>query len=136
MTPGGQGTERPGARIRFDWSVLRVVPKVHREEFVNVGVLLFAPTQECLLARIATEEQIAQRSALKLPESVRHQLEAIRRIAAGAADAGPIAAMSPSRRFHWLTAPRSAVLQSSPVRVGLSHDLEETLEHLFEEQCG
>ena len=136
MSPGRATPERTSGRIRFDWAVLRVVPKVHREEFLNVGVLVFAPTEKRLLAQIATDEQVALRSKLEIPSSVRHQLDAIRRIAAGEADAGPIAAMSPSQRFHWLTAPRSAVLQSSAVRVGLSHDLDETLEHLFEEQCG
>lgn len=136
MSPSDPAPERRSGRIRFDWSVLRVVPKVHREEFLNVGVLVFAPTVECLLARIADDDQIAARSALAIPTSVRHQLDAIRRIAAGERDAGPIAAMPPTRRFHWLTAPRSAVLQSSPVRVGLSYDLEQTLDRLFEEQCG
>ena len=136
MSRNAQPPGTRSGRIRFDWSVLRVVPKVHREEFVNVGVLLFAPTEEQLLARIADDAHIAARSQLAVPPSVRHQLDAIRRIAAGDEDAGPIAAMSPSRRFHWLTAPRSAVLQSSPVRVGLSHDLDETLERLFQEQCG
>lgn len=127
---------RSSGRIRFDWSVLRVVPKVHREEFVNVGVLVFAPTEKRLLSKIATDDQVQRHSGLDIPTSVRQQLDAIRRVAAGESDAGPIAAMTPSQRFHWLTAPRSAVLQSSPVRVGLSHDLEQTLEHLFEEQCG
>ncbi len=121
------------ARQRFDWAVIRIVPRVHREEFSNAGVLLHVPTEEWLGCRILP----ASHPLLRAPkgDELHSHLLAVEALCHGDPAAGPIARMSTSERFHWLTAPRSAIVQCSPVRVGLTCDPESTLISLFEEQC-
>jgi hypothetical protein len=114
-----------------------VVPHVDRGEYVNVGVVLFARTLHYLEARIELD---LARLKLLAPaadvEDVRRHLEVYRRIAAGEADAGPIAALSQSERFHWLTSPRSTVIQSSEVHVGRCEDPRVALEDLVSRLVG
>ena len=116
----------------FDYAVVRVVPRVERQEFLNAGVILFCLERDFLQARVAVDE--ARLRAL-WPETdvalVRQHLEAIPRICAGSPDGGPIARLSLRERFHWLVAPRSTILQVSPVHSGLSESPERTLEELF-----
>jgi hypothetical protein len=116
----------------FDYAVVRVVPRVERQEFVNAGVILFCLERDFLQARVEVSE--ARLRAL-WPEAdaelVRQHLEAIPRICAGAPDGGPIARLSLRERFHWLVAPRSTILQVSPVHSGLCESPERTLEELF-----
>ena len=116
----------------FDYAVVRVVPRVERQEFLNAGVILFCLERDFLQARVAVDE--ARLRAL-WPETdaalVRQHLEAIPRICAGDPDGGPIARLSLRERFHWLVAPRSTILQVSPVHSGLSESPERTLEELF-----
>lgn len=116
----------------FDYALIRVVPRVEREEFVNTGVILFALAKDFLQARVAVDE--ARLRAL-WPEVdvdlVRQHLEAIPRICAGAPDAGPIARLSLRERFHWLVSPRSTMIQVSPVHSGLCENPEQALEDLF-----
>lgn len=120
----------------FDWAVVRLVPRVHQEEFVNVGVLLHARTVETLLARIEPDWARVHALAADFDRvEGERQLEALRRVAAGGTEAGPIGLLPSSERFHWLTAPRSAVIQTSSVRTGRARDLKEALARLFEEQC-
>lgn len=118
----------------FDYAVVRVVPRVDRDEFVNAGVIIFAPQKRFLAARVHLDEErlLALWPRVDL-DQIRRHLEAIPRIAAGEADAGPIAALSQSARFHWLTSPRSTVIQISPVRTGLSAKPETLLDHLTKE---
>ena len=124
-------------RLRFDWAVLRLVPRVHREEFCNVGILLHVPTERLLLLRILTEKELHSRlDGWAVQGRAIEHLAAIRKICSGAENGGPIAKLSSSERFHWLTAPRSAVVQTSTVRIGLTRNPERTLEGLFNEQCG
>ncbi|MES2393109.1 MAG: DUF3037 domain-containing protein, partial [Acidobacteriota bacterium] len=119
---------------QFDYAVVRVVPRVDRDEFVNAGVILFSPQKRFLAAQTYLDES---RLAALWPgmdiDSVRRHLETIPRIAAGDADAGPIARLSLSERFHWLTSPRSTVIQISPVRTGISAEPEKLLDHLTRE---
>jgi hypothetical protein len=116
----------------FDYAVVRVVPRVERQEFLNAGVILFCLERDFLQARVAVDE--ARLRAL-WPETdvglVRQHLEAVPRICAGSPDGGPIARLSLRERFHWLVAPRSTILQVSPVHSGLSDSPEQTLEELF-----
>ena len=116
----------------FDYAVVRVVPRVERQEFLNAGVILFCLERDFLQARVEIDE--ARLRAL-WPEAdvalVRQHLEAIPRICAGSADGGPIARLSLRERFHWLVAPRSTILQVSPVHSGLCESPERTLEELF-----
>lgn len=116
----------------YDYALIRLVPNVERGECLNVGVLLFCRTQRFLGVRI----QLDQTRVLSLaPDldlaSVQHQLDAIVHICMGAPEAGLLGKMSQSERFHWLTSPRSTIIQTSQVHVGLCTDPEATLEHLL-----
>lgn len=117
----------------FDYAVVRVVPRVERGEFVNAGVILFSRTARFLDARIGFDAARLSALAPSLDhEVVQSYLEAIPRICAGGADAGPIGLLSQSERFHWLVAPRSTIVQTSPVHSGVNHDLAAALANLFE----
>ena len=100
----------------FDYAILRVVPRVERQEFINAGVVAFCLEKKYLAARIHLDE-----SRLKAlwPEAdvelAREHLEAVRRICEGDPEAGPIARLSQRERFHWIISPRSTIIQPSPV---------------------
>jgi hypothetical protein len=117
----------------FDYAVLRVVPRVEREEFVNAGVVLFCLQRDFLGARV--ELDLARVRALwpgaDLPLLEAH-LAAVPLICAGAPGSGPIGRLSLRERFHWLVAPRSTILQVSPVHSGLCDDPAAALEHLMD----
>lgn len=121
------------AQTSFDYAVVRLVPRVEREEFVNVGVILHCRARDFLGARVELDR--ARASALSpdadLP-TVEEHLRAIARICEGGEGSGPIGALSLRERFHWLVAPRSTVIQVSPVHSGLCDDPQRALEHLFE----
>jgi hypothetical protein len=123
----------PG-REDFQYSILRVVPHVERGECLNAGVLLFCRRLGFLGARTGLD---AGAMAALAPDhdadAVRAHLNALERVAAGAPDGGPIAALEPSERFHWLTAPSSTVVQASPVHTGLTNDPAAELDRLFEQ---
>jgi pimeloyl-ACP methyl ester carboxylesterase len=118
----------------FQYAVLRVVPRVEREEFVNVGVIVFCRTRRFLRARVAPDPRRIQALAPDIDlETVSAHLDARVRVAAGDADAGPIAALPQSERFHWLVAPSSTVIQTSSVHSGLCDEPEAVLDRLFEQ---
>jgi len=123
--------------IAFEWATVRIVPSVHREEFLNAGVILHARREEFLEARIevAWDRLAGLDPEIDRPAVERH-LEAFMRVTRGDGDAGEIALLPPSERFHWLTAPRSAVIQTSERRPGRAHDLDDAIDRLFREQCG
>jgi DUF3037 family protein len=116
----------------YDYAIFRVVPRVEREEFVNVGVIVSCPARDFLEARIELDEQrlTALDSALDV-ESIRAHLATIPAICAGGEHAGPIGQLSQRERFHWLVAPRSTTIQSSAVHTGYCKDPTEVLEHLL-----
>ena len=117
----------------FQYAIVRVVPRVERGECVNVGVVFFCRPRRYLAARIALDDA---RLAAFAPElaltEVRAHLEAMERIAAGDEGSGPVARLDQSERFHWLVAPSSTVIQTSPVHTGLCEDPEATLAGLVE----
>ena len=116
----------------YDYSVVRVVPDVARGEFLNVGVVLFAKTHRALLSRITLDEaRLRALAAGADVEFIRSHLRSIERICAGGEAAGPHAHLSASERFHWLTAPRSTVVQLSPVHSGICDDPEVEADRLF-----
>jgi DUF3037 family protein len=117
----------------YDYAIFRVVPRVEREEFVNVGVIVSCPARSFLDARIELDEQrvAALDSALDV-ESIRAHLATIPAICAGGEQAGPIGQLSQRERFHWLVAPRSTIIQPSPVHTGYCKDPAEVLEHLLD----
>lgn len=117
----------------FDYAIVRVVPRVERGEFVNAGVILFSRTGRFLDARIQLDAARLEALAPSIDhEVVQSYLDAIPRICAGGEEAGPIGLLSQSERFHWLVAPRSTIIQTSPVHSGVHHDLAAALEHLFD----
>lgn len=116
----------------YSYAVIRVVPRVDRGEGVNVGVVLFARTLGFLQAgmNLPHARLLALDPALGMADVERH-LQAFQAIAAGDPAAGPIALLPPSERFHWLTAPRSTMIQTSPVHVGVCRDPRAVLQHLL-----
>ncbi|HXX29485.1 MAG TPA: DUF3037 domain-containing protein [Myxococcaceae bacterium] len=122
----------PG-REAFDYAVVRVVPRVEREEFVNAGVVVHCRGRDFLRARFALDERrlLALAPDVDL-EAVRAHLEAFARVCDGGPAAGPLGGLSPTERFHWVTSPRSTVVQTSPVHAGLCEDPDAALAHLVE----
>jgi hypothetical protein len=117
----------------FDYATIRLVPRVEREEFFNVGVILSCPAHKFLDARIFLNEAKLKCFAPGTEaETVRHYLDIIPKICAGDAGAGLIGKLPQRERFYWLTAQRSTIIQSSPVHTGLTGDPGKMLEHLFE----
>ena len=116
----------------YDYAIFRIVPRVEREEFVNVGVIVSCPARDFLEARIEVDEQRlkALDSALDV-ESIRAHLATIPAICAGGELAGPIGQLSQRERFHWLVAPRSTIIQVSAVHTGSCKDPTEVLDHLL-----
>lgn len=122
------------SREPFQYAVLRVVPRVERGERLNAGVVLFCRTRDFLAARVALDEGALEALAPGCdPAGVRLHLDALVRVAAGAPDGGPIAALEGSERFHWLTAPSSTVIQPSEIHTGLTADPQAELGRLFAE---
>ena len=122
-------------RHAFDYAVVRVVPRVEREEFLNAGVIVHCPTLEFLGARTELDlgrlELLAPGLEGDEVEQIERYLRGIVEICEGAPQAGPIAALPLSQRFHWLVAPRSHVVQTGPVHAGLCAGPEEELERLL-----
>ena len=120
------------SRSPFDYAVVRVVPDIEREEFLNAGLILFCRPRRYLRARTIIDP--ATLSAVH-PDSdadaIGDQLRFLEAVAAGTLDAAPFATMSQSERFHWLTTPRSTVVQPGPLHAGMSDDPDATFEHLF-----
>ncbi len=116
----------------FDYSVIRLVPRVEREEFFNVGVILSCPEHKFLEAKIfLDEEKLKCFAPGTKAETLREYLDIIPKICAGETDAGVIGSLTQRERFYWLTAQRSTIIQTSPVHTGLTCDPRKRLEHLF-----
>src|SRR5882724_12371610 len=116
----------------YDYAVFRVVPRVEREEFVNVGVIVSCPARDFLQARIELDEQRlrALDPAIDI-EDIRVHLASIPAICAGGSLGGPIGRLSRRERFDWLVAPRSTIIQTSKVHTGRCADPAALLEHLL-----
>lgn len=118
--------------IPYSFTLLRVVPHVHLGTFANVGVVLHARTAEFLGIRVLKDpEELARRAPDVDKELLLRYLRTCEAICAGDPAAGPLALVSPSERFHWLSAPRSDVLQPSPVHDGLCQDPAAELDLLY-----
>lgn len=121
------------APVAFEYAVVRVVPRVEREEFINVGALLFCPERDFLCARIELDE--ARLRALfpdvDLP-LVREHLEALQITCHGGEGAGPIGLLPAWERFRWLVAPRNTIVQTSAPHAGLCEDPEQAIERVLE----
>ncbi len=122
------------AKHLYEYAVIRLVPVLQREEFVNVGVLLLCKRAGVILVRTRLDEaRIIHWSEAVDLEQVRANLASFERIALGAADAGPIARFDAAERFRWLTAMRSSAIQTSRAHPGVTDDLERTTDRLFAE---
>ena len=105
----------------FEYAMLRIVPRPERQEFINAGVVLYCPAPRFLEARFHPTLD---------PKAVLAHLKAIRAVCTGDHGGGYIGHLPPGERFGWLVAPRSTVVQTSPVHTGLTEDPEQALEHL------
>lgn len=119
------------AKASFDYAVIRICPRPEREEFVNAAVLLICAEKRYLGCRVRVDEArlLALWPGLDVG-IVRMHMEAVERIVAGDENAGAIARLSQKERFHWLTSPRSTMIQVSPVRTGITEDPADVLERL------
>jgi hypothetical protein len=117
----------------YDYAIIRVVPKVERQEFINVGVIVSCPARKFLEARIELDEArlMALDPTLDI-ESIRLHLATIPAICVGGEPAGPIGQLSQRERFHWLVAPRSTIIQTSPAHSGYCKTPDVVLEHLLD----
>ena len=121
------------ALASYDYAVVRIVPRVERGEFLNVGVILFCRTRRFLHTRIALDVQRLSVFAPLLDiDEVKYYLDLLVLVSTGGKDAGPIGELSQSERFHWLVAPRSTIIQTSLMHSGLCADPEATLQALME----
>ena len=119
--------------LTYDYAIVRVVPRVERGEFVNAGAIVSCDANDSLAARVELDEArvLAVDPSADIA-AIRAALGAIVAVCAGDASAGALGALTPRQRFHWLVAPRSAVIQTSPVHTGRAADCAAALAHLFE----
>lgn len=118
----------------YFYAVIRLVPRVERGECFNIGVVVLSRAKRFLGVRTALDMDRFRVLAPGLDAGiVREHLAAIERVVAGDPDAGPMAALEPAERFHWITSPSSTIIQPSEVHTGLTVDAGATLERLFRE---
>ena len=122
---------------QYEYAIVRVVPVVEREEFVNAGVILFCRKEKFIRMKYhLSQDKILIMKPDAEMEEIHKNLEAFRIIADGEKEGGPIASLDQAERFRWLSAVRSASIQTSRPHTGLSDDLEKTFNTLFDEMVG
>lgn len=127
----------PARWVDYDFAVLRIVPHPHTGTFVPVGVVVHARVAEFLAMKVICDEaELARRIPDIDAGLLARYLAAAKAICAGDETHGPVALTSPSERFHWLTAPRSDVIQASAVHEGVCRDPALELERLYEVYVG
>jgi hypothetical protein len=118
----------------FEYAVIRIMPRVERQEFVNAGIILFCKSRQFLHVLYEVNEQKIRTLCPECDvEELAAHLKAFAGIAAGDKDAGPIAQLDPPSRFRWLTAQRSTILQTSGVHPGFCQDPMQMTRKLFEQ---
>ncbi|MEB0261729.1 MULTISPECIES: DUF3037 domain-containing protein [unclassified Mucilaginibacter] len=121
-------------RHLFEYAVIRVVPRVEREEFLNVGVILLCSKQKYLKMMYHVDRERLQALSYDLDiEALEENLLSFQRIAEGGKDSGPIGELDAASRFRWLTATRSTVVQTSKVHPGFCLDGDDSLTRLYEQ---
>jgi hypothetical protein len=119
--------------VWYSYALVRVVPRVERGACLNVGVVLVARTVPYLAAAFALDPDRLRALTPGVDLSlIARPLRAFEAVAVGSPDGGPVAALPPAERFHWLTSPRSTVIQTSPVHVGCSDDPQVALTELLD----
>lgn len=122
------------AKHLFDYAVIRVVPRVEREEFINVGVILFCKAEKFLKVKYVLNENRLFAFAPELDlNTVEENLKALEQICMGSKAGGAIGELDIASRFRWLTATRSTVIQASKVHPGYTGNAAETLDKLYSE---
>lgn len=118
----------------FEYAVIRMVPRVEREEFLNVGVILYCAKQKFLKTEFdLNEDKIRNICADVDIDEIEDHLNTFEKICRGEISAGPIGRLPIAERFRWLTATRSTILQTSKVHPGFTKDADETLKRLFKQ---
>ncbi len=118
----------------YDYAVIRVVPRVEREEFVNIGLMIFCKRQKYLRMEYQIPiEKIISISPEFDVEQLKINLDSFSKICSGKKEGGPIAAFDIAERFRWLTAVKSSSIQTSRPHSGFSSDLDATFEKLYAE---
>jgi len=118
----------------YEYAVIRVVPRVEREEFVNAGIVVFCKRQRFIRVLFTIDEAKLTMLSPELDvDQIRLNLESFQKIGQGAKDGGPISRMEVPERFRWLTAIRSSVIQTSRPHPGLCDNLEDRAQKLFED---
>ena len=132
------GAETTGAPwIDYDYAVVRLVPRVDRGAYMNVGVVMHSRRGNFLAAHCAIDRAAVAAFAPALDlDLLDRSIAAYCLVCEGGPGGGPLGVLPASERFHWLTAPRSAVIQTSPVHPGRCRDLSAELERLFGEMVG
>jgi hypothetical protein len=121
------------ALCSYDYAIVRVVPRVEREEFVNIGVIVSCFEKDFLAVAVEIDE--ARLKALDPSidiDAIRRHADSVALICQGGPDAGPIGKLSQRERFRWLVAPRSTIIQTSPAHTGQCDEPAKLLEHLME----
>jgi hypothetical protein len=119
-------------RYLFEYAIIRIVPRVEREEFLNVGIVLYCKELKFLDTKFnINRDRIATLCAEVDCNELEDHLQSFEKIAKGKKDGGPIAALDFPSRFRWLTATRSTIIQTSKVHPGFSANPKETMEKLF-----
>ena len=118
----------------YEYAVIRLVPKVEREEFFNIGLIMFSKREKYIRFEFHLCTEKFQSMKCKLDyEDIAQNLENFKNVATGEKEGGPIAVLEIPERFRWLTAVRSSVIQTSRPHPGKTKDLDATFERLFEE---
>lgn len=120
---------------RYEYAVVRYVPCIEREEFINVGLAMMCKRRRWIKVQIRlAEDKIKALSPDANLDTLANQLQSFVAIAEGSRSAGPLATYPVEERFRWISAVKSSVIQTSRPHPGLCADLEETFSRLFEEQ--
>lgn len=121
-------------KLLFEYAVIRIVPRVEREEFINVGVIVYCKERRFLACKYKLDHNRVRAFCSDVDcNEIEEHLQAFESICKGDPQAGPIAKLDTASRFRWLTATRSTIVQSSKTHPGFSANLQETLEKLFEQ---
>jgi hypothetical protein len=116
----------------FEYAVIRIVPRVEREEFLNAGVILYCPAQGFLQTRYMVPKERLQAFSGELDyEELEQRLLAFKKICIGRTEGGIIGNLPVAARFRWLTAARSTIVQTSPVHTGMCANAQQTLDRLY-----
>jgi len=121
-------------KVVYEYAVIRVVPKVEREEFINVGLILFSKRKRFIRFEYQIPEEKIRAFCKEFDlDQLKENLESFAKIVSGAKDGGPIAHMEADEKFRWITAVKSSSIQSSRPHPGFSSDLNATFDKLYEE---